>query len=249
MYNEEEVEDSLAFCRDIQIYYEADRRSPLYDYTKVTKTTKLDMFTGVNENIYTSIESIARDQISEIDTEGKITVLRSLINMVLLVSLAFLLAYSITTFVAHHTKVEGASMEPTLQEDDILIIEKVSYHFTSPKRYDVVVFPVAFDTNVNGTYYIKRIIGLPGETVQIVNGEVYIDGNLLGEDYGIAEILDPGIAEKPLKLGPDEYFVLGDNRNFSTDSRSEAVGVIMKDDIVGKACLRIYPFSSFGGLD
>jgi signal peptidase I len=97
------------------------------------------------------------------------------------------------------------------------------------------------------TYYIKRIIGLPGETVYIdYDGNIFINGVKLDEHYGLARISNPGIAAEPLTLGEDEYFVMGDNRNDSMDSRYEDVGNIKRDELVGKAWLRIYPFDSFG---
>ena len=96
------------------------------------------------------------------------------------------------------------------------------------------------------TYYIKRIIGLPGETVQVKNGEVYIDGEILGEDYGAEAMEDAGIASEPIELGTDEYFVLGDTRNHSSDSRDPSVGVLRREDLIGRAWIRIYPFDEMG---
>ena len=108
---------------------------------------------------------------------------------------------------------------------------------------NIIVFPFKYKKN---TYYIKRIIGLPGETVQIdENGDIYIDGELLEEGYG-REVINQGhigIAAEPIKLGSDEYFVLGDNRNNSSDSRTTAVGNIKRSEIIGKAWVRIWPFS------
>ena len=98
-------------------------------------------------------------------------------------------------------------------------------------------------------YYIKRIIGLPGETVQIdENGNIYINGELLEENYGAETIQNPGRAAKPITLGDDEYFVMGDNRNNSKDSRSEEVGNVKRSQIIGRAWLRIWPLNKFGLL-
>ena len=102
--------------------------------------------------------------------------------------------------------------------------------------------------NEENTYYVKRIIGLPGETVQIADGLIYIDGEVLQESYGREVIQDPGLAAEPITLGEDEYFVLGDNRNQSSDSRDPSVGLIHRDEIVGRAWLRIWPLDSFGIL-
>jgi signal peptidase I len=114
----------------------------------------------------------------------------------------------------------------------------------------VVVFPVQ-STDALGekvdTYYVKRVIGLPGETVQIIDGKVYINDQPLTDDkYCLSEILDSGSAEQPITLKEDEYFVLGDNRNMSTDSRSEYVGLVKRQDIIGEVFMRIWPFSHFG---
>ncbi|MFI3209101.1 MAG: signal peptidase I [Eubacteriales bacterium] len=147
------------------------------------------------------------------------------------------------TFVGQRTTVSGDSMYPTLHDGDSLIIDKISYRFSDPERYDIIVFPYDYEDEI---YYIKRIIGLPGETIQIIDGEVYIDGELLGETYGNEVIENPGVAEYAITLGEDEYFVLGDNRNNSKDSRSSSVGIINGEDFVGKAFIRIWPFSSIG---
>ena len=135
-------------------------------------------------------------------------------------------------------------MEPALSDGDNLIVDKISYRFHDPERFDIIIFPYQWEPN---TYYIKRIIGLPGETIQIDDeGNIYIDGKVLQEHYGLERIKNPGSAREPITLGEDEYFVLGDNRNNSEDSRFTQVGVIHRDDIVGRAWLRIYPFDRIG---
>ncbi len=161
------------------------------------------------------------------------------------VAAAFLLAKFITTFVAHQTTVEGASMEPSLKSSDSLIIEKLTYYWRDPERYDVVVFSVSSGArDGREASYIKRVIGLPGEMVQIIDGEVYIDGiRLKGDDYSEEEIKDAGLASSMIRLKDDEYFVLGDNRNMSSDSRYEAVGVVKGKDISGRAMCCIWPVS------
>ncbi len=123
-------------------------------------------------------------------------------------------------------------------------MDKLSYRFQDPKRFDIIVFPYQYEEN---TYYIKRIIGLPGETVQVVDGYVYINGSRLESDiYGNERMDDPMAASQPITLGEDEYFVLGDNRNHSQDSRDPSVGEVKKDTIMGKAWVRIYPFDKMG---
>ena len=135
-------------------------------------------------------------------------------------------------------------MEPTLQDGNNLIVDKLSYRFRDPKRYEIIVFPYKYEEN---TYYIKRIIGLPGETVQVTGGYVYINGELLESDiYGAEPMADGGIASEPITLGADEYFVLGDNRNHSSDSRDPSVGILHREDLLGRAWVRIYPFDKIG---
>ena len=162
-----------------------------------------------------------------------------LLYLLVIIGLSFL----IITFVGQRSRVDGSSMETTLSDGDNLIVDKISYRFRDPKRYEIIVFPYQYKEN---TYYIKRIIGLPGETVQVKDGYVYINGEQLDEHYGNELMMDPGIAAEPVTLGEDEYFVLGDNRNHSSDSREETVGVIKRDNLVGRAWIRIWPFSKFG---
>lgn len=153
--------------------------------------------------------------------------------------------YLIVHYVGERTEVNGESMYPSLEDGDNLIVDKISYHFSDPKRFDVVVFPFRYQ---EGTFYIKRIIGLPGETVQIYDGSIYINGKVLEESYGYETIRNPGLASDVVTLGEDEYFVLGDNRNNSADSREPSVGNIERSDIIGKAWLRIWPIEKIGFL-
>lgn len=155
-------------------------------------------------------------------------------------------AYLIITYVGQRTQVSGSSMETTLSDGDNLLVDKITYRFSDPKRFDIIVFPFQYDTD---TYYIKRIIGMPGETVQIdYDGNIYINGSLMEESYGREVIQNPGRAAEPITLGEDEYFVMGDNRNNSMDSRNPSVGNIHRKDIIGRAWVRIWPFSKFGVL-
>lgn len=174
----------------------------------------------------------------------KMSVGREILSWVIYLLIVVALTYFILHFVGQRTMVDGNSMYPTLEDGDNLIVEKLSYRFGEPQRFDIIVFP--YDDH---TYYIKRIIGLPGETVQIdEEGNIYIDGEILEEDYGAEVISNPGRAAQPVQLGEDEYFVMGDNRNNSKDSRTEEVGNIHRDDIVGRAWVRIWPLDQIGFL-
>ena len=175
-------------------------------------------------------------------------IMRELLNTAIYLLCVLGAVWLVITFVGQRTEVEGASMENTLHNGDNLIVDKLSYRFHDPERFDIIVFPFQFQDN---TYYIKRIIGLPGETVQIMDdGSIYINGEKLEENYGM-EVIKPetiGRAAEPIELGDDEYFVMGDNRNNSSDSRTDMVGNIKSENIIGKAWLRIWPVSDFGVL-
>ncbi len=186
------------------------------------------------------------DRITETEEHKMKGILKEILNTSIYLLLVLCVAYLIVTYVGQRTQVSGGSMETTLSDGDHLIVDKISYRFDDPERFDIIVFPFQYDKE---TYYIKRIIGLPGETVQIdESGNIYIDGEVLEEDYGREVIQNPGRASEPILLGEDEYFVMGDNRNNSSDSRDPQVGSIHRKDIIGRAFIRIWPFDSFGIL-
>ena len=154
------------------------------------------------------------------------------------------ITYFIITFVGQRTVVSGSSMETTLSDGDNLIVDKLSYRFRDPERYDIIVFPYKYEER---TYYIKRIIGMPGDTIQIKDGYVYINNEFLESDIYGNEVMEyASLAADAIELGEDEYFVLGDNRNHSSDSRDPSVGVLKREDLIGRAWVRIYPFSEMG---
>ena len=173
-------------------------------------------------------------------------VYREVFEMIFYMVFVVVATLLVIRFLGQRTEVSGHSMENTLSDRDNLIVDKITYRFRDPKRYDIIVFPYKYKEN---TFYIKRIIGLPGETVQITEeGDILIDGEVLEESYGKEVMKSPGIAADPILLGEDEYFVLGDNRNASADSRDPSVGIISGEDIVGRAWLRIWPLNKFGIL-
>lgn len=169
-------------------------------------------------------------------------ILQMSIYLLIVLCLTFLLIH----YVGQRTRVQGDSMRPTLHNGDNLIVDKLSYRFQDPQRFDIIVFPYEHKKK---TYYIKRIIGMPGERVRIdQDGIIYINGEVLEEDYGAEVMRNPGRAGTEITLGEDEYFVLGDNRNNSSDSRDPSVGNIHRDRIIGKAWIRIWPLSDIGFL-
>ena len=128
-------------------------------------------------------------------------------------------------------RVYGHSMEPVLKDGQTVLVDKLAYRLGEPERFDVIVFR---DRREEGRYYMKRIVGLPGETVQIADGRVTIDGVLLEEPSEREEIRDARRASEPVVLGQAEYFVLGDNRNGSSDSRDSDIGNVSAEQIIGR---------------
>lgn len=181
----------------------------------------------------------------EIEEKKEKSTVGELATMLLYVAIVLVLTFLVVRYVGQRTEVSGHSMEPTLSDGDNLIVDKISYRFNDPQRFDIIVFPFQYKDN---TFYIKRIIGLPGETVQIKDGVIYINGEVLEEHYGKEVMEKSGLAAEPITLADDEYFVLGDNRNASSDSREPSVGSIKRENIIGRAWLRIWPFDSFGIL-
>ena len=176
-------------------------------------------------------------------------VIKEIVSNVLYFGGVLLVALLIVKFVVQRTEVDGKSMEPTLYNGENLMVDKLSYRFRKPKRFEVIVLK-PFE-NESNTFYVKRIIALPGETIQITkDGTIYVNDEVLEEDYGKEKIKAENIgrAIDPITLGPDEYFVMGDNRNNSGDSRSKAVGNVKKSSIIGRAWLRIWPLNKFGSV-
>ena len=150
---------------------------------------------------------------------------------------AVLIALLLNMFVVQPTKVRGQSMEPTLHSNEYLLVEKISYRLRPPRRGDVVVFKYPRDESEN---YIKRVIAVPGETVEIVSGRVYINGQPLVEPY-LLQL--PRESMPPTRIAEGKLFVLGDNRLNSNDSR--AFGMVDASEIVGRAWLRYWPWDEF----
>ncbi len=168
---------------------------------------------------------------------------KEILSWIIDIGIVLVIVWIITSFIAQKTNVIGQSMEPTLHHGDHVIIDKISYRVKEPDRFDIIVFPFQQNPEQN---YIKRIIGLPGEEININDGCVYIDGEPLEEIKELELIANQGSQTYPLLVPKGQYFVMGDNRNNSKDSRFIDVGTIPKSDIVGKALLRIWPLKDFG---
>ena len=174
-------------------------------------------------------------------------IIKEIVIWLLLIVLTITASYFITTNVFVKTAVAGVSMEPTLMEGQVVIVNKIEYYLKSPRRNDVIVYK---QSNREHSYYeIKRVIGLPGETVKIKNGIIYINDEVLKEKVKTETIENAGLAEEGIKLDDNEYFVLGDNRNDSEDSRFASVGNVLRNEILGKAVAIEKPFTLVDSLN
>lgn len=226
------IDDSLDFCADIYNYYETDELFKLDFVSFIKKRNNLD------ENVKVKTETVV---IKQVDEESGVRLYAKIVAIILA---AMIVAKIISTYIVQETIVSGTSMMPTLENADKVLIDKVIYKADDLKRYDIIVF----DYN-HSNVYVKRIVGLPGEKVMIIEGEVYVNGKKLRDDPLLNDAMEyAGIAENSIQLGEDEYFVLGDNRNNSYDSRYEQVGIVNKSSIIGRVWLRLFPISKFGAV-
>jgi len=161
-------------------------------------------------------------------------------------ALAFVMACVLVYFFGTALSNVGQSMEPEIYSGDKVLVNKIVYKVTSPDYGDLIVFKP--NGNENSHYHIKRVAGLPGDTIHIESGRVFVNGELLDEKVTVEKMLDAGVAETEVLLGADEYFVLGDNRNQSEDSRSADIGNVNRKDILGKAWFVVSPRERFGWL-
>ncbi|MCR5162288.1 MAG: signal peptidase I [Lachnospiraceae bacterium] len=162
-------------------------------------------------------------------------------NWVILIAVLCLAVYTGLYIWSQRTQVSGSSMYPSLSDGDILLVDRVGYHLLAPRRFDLVIFPSRYN---EGTSYIRRIIALPGETIQIMNGDIYVNGTLLEDPHENQKITQPGRASELITLGQDEFFVLCDNAGASGDSREPTIGNVKRSEIRGRIWMRIWPLMS-----
>ncbi len=234
------IDESLEFCADIYRYYKRsdkgfDPESIVKDYTDTPpKKKKQEEELNKTQIIY----------IPDYEIERRKDIATFLKKALIIFLLIFTVTLVCRTFFIQETLVEGSSMMPTLSDDDRLMLIKPPV-CGSFKRYDIVVF-----TKKDGELYVKRIIGLPGERLLIKEGHVYINGELLYDDPLFDDTMKySGAAANEITLKDNEYFVLGDNRNNSYDSRFDDVGLVDITKIEGKVFLRIYPFKNLGTIE
>ena len=171
-------------------------------------------------------------------------IIKKISSWILDIAVAITMAFVLVTFFGVQVSVIGISMKPTLRDGDEVLVNKFIYYIKKPTRGDVVIFKP--NGNENSHYYVKRIIGLPGETVQIIEGSVYINGKLLEENRFYDTIMDAGVADEQIKLADDEFFVIGDNPSNSEDSRQADIGNVKRSTIAGKVWFRYCSFSDIG---
>ncbi len=174
------------------------------------------------------------------DKQSNKSKILELINLTIIFIIVF---FGVRHFIAVPVSGYGESMNPTIANNDTIIVSKINYLFSKPAIDDIIIFPYEEDS-----IYIKRIIAEPGDTIDIINNVLYINDELYEDDFS-KELKSLGDREYPITLDEDEYYVLGDNREISKDSRYKSVGNIKREDITGKGIVIISPLKNFGFLN
>jgi len=173
-------------------------------------------------------------------------IIRGIVEWLVAIAFAALLFFVVRSFVFRVAHVTGNSMEPTLSHGDMVILNRFSYLFTAPRVGDIVAFPFPEDPS---EYYIKRVIAVSGDIVDLRNGVFYINEQPLEDYFSLEPTVSFGDISFPVTVEDGRYFVLGDNRNQSMDSRFSSVSNVSARDMVGRVAIRIYPFNRLGQVD
>lgn len=173
-------------------------------------------------------------------------ILRNILEWVLALALAFALFFIVRTFLFRLATVSGESMMPSLSDGDMVFLNRISNFFSDPQAGDVVAFP---NPSNPAEYYIKRVVGVPGDVIDLINGIFYVNGQPLDDAFSVEPVLAIGNVDFPVTVEEGRFFVLGDNRNRSKDSRHIAVGNVSGDNMVGRVAFRIWPISAIGRVD
>ncbi len=173
-------------------------------------------------------------------------IVKEVLSWVFEIAIALIAAFTFVYFIGLRTSVVGQSMAGTLNSGDEILVNRFVYNVTDPKPNDIIVFLP--NGNEKSHLYVKRVIAVSGDTVCIKNGAVYVNGELFEEEVDVSAIEEAGLAAEEITLGEDEFFVLGDNRNNSEDSRYANIGNVKKEYIIGKVWFRVAPWSDFGFL-
>ncbi|MCL2187461.1 MAG: signal peptidase I [Defluviitaleaceae bacterium] len=169
--------------------------------------------------------------------------LRGLVEWLLAIGLALLFLFVMRNYTFRMAHVTGSSMEPTLYDGDMVVLNRAGWLISGPRIGDIVAFPYRLDPSEN---YIKRIIAIGGDTVDLYDGAFYVNDLRLDDDFSHERVIRPGDENFPLTVPDGTIFVLGDNRNNSKDSRFTAVGSVPYTDVVGRVSVRVWPFGSLG---
>ncbi len=171
-------------------------------------------------------------------------VAKEVLSWIVEIAITLIIAFTFVYFIGLRTSVVGQSMAETLNSGDEILVNRFIYKVTDPKPNDIIVFLP--NGNEKSHYYVKRVIAVPGDTILIKNGTVYVNGEPFEEKIEAASIEEAGLAAEEIVLADNEYFVLGDNRNNSEDSRYANIGNVKKEYIIGKAWFVVAPWHSFG---
>lgn len=174
-----------------------------------------------------------------------VVVVKEIFSWLFWIFASMLLAVVIVFCIGMKTSVIGPSMEPSLYNGQSIFLNRLIYKVSSPREGDVIVFLP--NGNEKSHYYVKRVVGVPGDTLYIKNGLLYVNDEAV-EEYFNDRIAEPGLLESEVTLGEDEYFVIGDNCNNSEDSRSANIGTVKKSYIIGKAWMKLAAGDSELGL-
>jgi signal peptidase I len=179
-------------------------------------------------------------------SENKTSKLDEILDFLKTLIIAFVIVFVIKIFVLDATRVDGNSMNNTLHNNDMLFVNKIGKHFGPYKRGDIIILEAP---DFPGRLYIKRIVGLPGDTIALKDGKVYLNDELMNENYTSTDVTLQTSDRDEWYMFDNEYFVMGDNRLPGESNDSRNFGPITKDRIVGHAFLRFYPFNDFGFVD
>ena len=236
MNEEDKVKESLEFCEDIYTYYEKKEEDENL-YSQYNKAAQWKEHPVSYTEKYSERKRMEQEEDASEEADKRNFYHKEILPILICVVVAFAVAKLLSTFVIQITVVHGDSMEATVSDKDKLFVGKLNYLNKKPERFDVIVFSKGKKANL-----IKRVIGLPGEKVEIKEGIIFIDGKRLKENYGLDPI-NPESEPVEMELSEDEYFVLGDNRLVSLDSRYSAIGAVKEDEIIGKVLVRVYPLN------
>lgn len=169
---------------------------------------------------------------------------REVLTWVLQIVIVCAIAFGCVWYFGYKVSTVGDSMKPELRNGDITLINRLVYDIRTPKRGDIIAFKP--NGNESSHYYIKRVIGLPGETIEFRDGDILIDGEILEEEYITTDMTEVGLLEEPVLLDSEEFFVLGDDRQNSEDSRMANIGNVKREEIAGKVWFVLSPMENFG---